>query len=139
MTHTIFEVLSGEYIDGTRIDSVPEEMEDAHSIVSHLSRLLNARAGVLKHLPDYGLPDIAEVYQGLPYSIDSLIENIVTIIKKYEPRLANVEVFYRPVEDFDAILRLEISGTAVNGKLLRFETYFLSGGYAQVEQKKKFT
>jgi len=132
MANTIFEILSGEYYDGTKLDAVSDNQDTAHSIVSHLSRLLNARQGVLKHLPDYGLPDITEIYQGLPYSLDGLLEDITRLIGKYEPRLLNVEVIPVSVHDVDAILRLEIRGNTEDGQVMRFETFFLSGGYAKV-------
>ncbi len=135
MANTIFEILSGEYYDGTKLSAVSEGEDTAHSIVSHLSRLLNARQGVLGHLPDYGLPDITEIYQGLPYSLDGLLEDIARLITKYEPRLLNVEVVPVSVHDSDAILRLEIRGSTENGKIMRFETFFLSGGYARVNSQ----
>lgn len=135
MANTIFEVLSGEYHDGTKLGAVNSDISDAYSIVSHLSRLLNARQGVLQHLPDYGLPDITEIYQGLPYSLDGLLANITELITKYEPRLHQIEVTPISVHDMDAILRLEIRGTADDGKTMRFATYFMSGGLAKVRQQ----
>ncbi|VAW76154.1 Uncharacterized protein similar to VCA0109 [hydrothermal vent metagenome] len=135
MANTIFEILSGQYYDETKLGAVAESEHTAHSIVSHLSRLLNARQGVLRHLPDYGLPDITEVYQGLPYSLDGLLEDITRLILKYEPRLLNVEVVPVSVNDVDAILRLEIRGSTEDGKIMKFETFFLSGGYAKVNSQ----
>ena len=133
MSWTLFEVLSGEYVDETPINSAPQEMANGLSIVSHLTRLLNSRQGTLKHLPDYGLPDIADIYQGLPFSLEKLIRHIKFVIEKYEPRLKNIEIYPLTIKDLDAILRLEIRGTVSNGNEMRFATYFLSGGEAKVK------
>jgi type VI secretion system protein len=38
------------------------------SVQQNIRRILNARAGALKHLPDYGLPDLTNIYKALPAS-----------------------------------------------------------------------
>lgn len=58
----------------------------------HLSLLLNSRRGSVEHLPDYGLPDVSSFYSEYPASLGQLRSLVEQLIKKYEPRLANVRV-----------------------------------------------
>lgn len=119
--HALLDILTGEYKD-------PEFC----SIRAHLSRLLNARQGSLTHLPDYGLPDVAEIYQGLPYSIDDLISAVKTTIEKYEPRLHNVQIKPQAPSTKDCVLHLDISGTTSDNTQVQFATYFMTGGRAEI-------
>ncbi len=121
MSYALLDILSGEYKE-------PEFC----SIRAHLTRLLNSRCGSLAHLPDYGLPDVTEIYQGLPYSIDALIDAIKNTIEKYEPRLHNVSIKPTHQNDKDCVLRLEIYATTNTNDQLQLSTYFMSGGAAEV-------
>jgi type VI secretion system lysozyme-like protein len=62
------------------------------SIRDHLLKLFNTRRGSLPHLPDYGLPDISDIYRDFPGSIRALRRSIQETTKKYEPRLSDVRV-----------------------------------------------
>ena len=62
------------------------------SIKEHLGLLLNTRRGSIKHLPDYGLPDISEICDNMPESLDMLQKAIKETVEKYEPRLTRVRV-----------------------------------------------
>ena len=42
------------------------------SVCKHINLLLNSHRGVLSHMPDYGLPDVEDIYEGLPYSQQTL-------------------------------------------------------------------
>jgi type VI secretion system protein len=119
--HALLDILTGEYKDS-----------EFCSIRAHLSRLLNARQGSLTHLPDYGLPDVAAIYQGLPYSIDDLISAIKTCIEKYEPRLHNVQIKPESNSAKDCVLHLNISGITSDNNPLQFATYFMTGGSAEI-------
>ena len=44
------------------------KFHDINNIREHLTCLLNSRCGSVSHLPDYGLPDLADIYRELPYS-----------------------------------------------------------------------
>ena len=50
------------------VDAISEEDQVILSIMDNIRRILNSRAGTLKHLPDYGLPDMSKIIQGLPGS-----------------------------------------------------------------------
>jgi len=67
----------------------------SESIRENLVHLLNARQGMLPHMPDYGLPDVHKMFQSLPKSLEALGADIRDVIVKYEPRLKNVQVRLR--------------------------------------------
>ena len=91
-------------------------------------KLLNARQGSLRHLPDYGLPDLGEIYQKLPESLQTLKSSLLHLIFRYEPRLKNTKIEFRTVENIDCVICLTIFATLCNGEKVNFEVSFLSGG-----------
>lgn len=133
MQHALFEILTGQYSNAQPIEDVPREGDVQLSVMDHLTRLLNARKGSVVHDPDYGLTDIGQIYQGLPYSVNELIDVIRKAILKYEPRLSRVDVSFKPMVTTDCVLYLEIFGRLRNGEFVSYDTYFLSGGNAQIK------
>jgi type VI secretion system protein len=133
----LFEVFTQEWLDKKPIKVIAKEAAIIQSIQDHLSRLLNARQGVLSHLPDYGLPDITQAYADLPYTIGDLQVAIGECIKRYEPRIKDVVVVSMPDDRAKGIVIFEIQATLQNGRKATFETYFKSEGDAKVEQKKE--
>jgi type VI secretion system protein len=77
---------------------------------AHLGWLLNARRGMVEHLPDYGLPDMASYYSDYPASLVALRTIVEELIIKYEPRLQNVEVRLLEVGTGEFRISLMISG-----------------------------
>jgi type VI secretion system protein len=114
------------------IPFVQPHLDINSSIREHLIQLLNARQGSLQHLPDYGLKDLGEIYQGLPYSLQDLKLTISQLIEKYEPRLINVKIIHQPIQDNDTVLHLEIHAQLRNQQKILFDTYFLSGGKVKI-------
>jgi type VI secretion system protein len=133
MQHALFEVLTGCYSNGQPIESIARASDVQMSIMDHLTRLLNARQGCMGHDPEYGLPDIGRIYQGLPYTVNELVDVIRKAILKYEPRLLRVEVNYKPIKTDDCVLHLEVAARLQNGEYVSYDTYFLSGGHAEVK------
>jgi type VI secretion system protein len=86
--HDLFECL----LDRPLFENTNSVPGPAWSIRNHLKMLLNSKRGSIEHLPDYGLPDISEIYQDMPNSLDRLCREIERVIRKYEPRLKNVKV-----------------------------------------------
>lgn len=121
MALALFDILTGEH-----------QQPNFNSIKTHLTRLLNSRQGSLTHMPDYGLPDVAEIYQGLPYSVTDLVTAIKTTIEKYEPRIKNIVVKPQAKQEKDCVLQLEISGTTIQNETIQFGAYFMSGGAAEI-------
>lgn len=129
---SIYETLKGKYLNNAALPEFPDDDDLLLSIHDHLIRLLNARQGVLGHLPDYGLPDVNRYYQNLPYSQDDMASTVKDVIEKYEPRLHKVRVEPLSQDFMSAVVRMEISGWVVGGDRVRFKTYFKSSGEAQV-------
>jgi type VI secretion system protein len=97
----------------------------ARSILNHMQRLLNSRQGESLCVPDYGIPDVAEVVHAFPDSIGDMQKAIQTSIEKYEPRLGKVRVKRMESEGEVLELRFEILAQLVTAKkkaFLKFET-----------------
>ncbi|MCH8532170.1 MAG: type VI secretion system baseplate subunit TssE [Saccharospirillum sp.] len=129
---SIYEVLSSQFQDGESAELRPDPHDRLKSIHDHLSRLLNARQGVLSHLPDYGLPDMNICYGNLPYSQNDLASQIKAVLEKYEPRLRRVQVTPLSRDYRNAVVRLEITGDVDGNGLVRFQTLFKSSTEAEV-------
>lgn len=130
MALTIFDKLLGSLDHHASGDIEPEQIY--RSISTHLMRLLNSRRGSLSHLPDYGIPDLAEIYQNLPYSINRLIQAMKQTIEKYEPRLVKVRVIQKPATNNDYLLHLEIHGQLFSGELMQFDSFFSFDGRTRI-------
>ena len=64
---SLYDVLLG-HIDGESIDMHDDKTLEILSVQRNVHRILNTRAGAMKHLPDYGLPDLSRIYRALPAS-----------------------------------------------------------------------
>ena len=106
-----------------------------YSVQQHLLRLFNARQGSLCHLPDYGLPDVNQLFQDLPKSARNLSEQVAHLIQRYEPRLINVKIIEHKERDKDYIVAFDIQATLVPAYPVLYSTYFLSGGCTEVLQR----
>jgi len=119
-----------------RYNSVEAEQRDeVESVCLHLNSLLNSRRGVLSHMSDYGLPDVEDIYEGLPYSQQTLAFEVKKLIEKYEPRVKSVIVLAKDIKQNDCVINLDIQAFLVNGLSLQFSTKFASGGKASVHRK----
>lgn len=128
----LFDVLSGRFADGRRIEEVHASDRQVLSIISHLSRLLNTRRGALQHLPDYGLPDISEIYRDMPDSVTDLQAAIAKVVEKYEPRLRDVRVTYQDTDPLAMRLTFLLAGELPGRQKVRFQTVFSSHELASV-------
>ena len=129
--------LIGRLHDAT--PSVPSAESAVEAVMDHLNLLLNTRRGGVPHLPEYGLPDISEIFQSFPESIEMLRRAIQATIQKYEPRLVGVVVRLVETGDVEAkIFRVtfQVTGTIVDEDRrtpVRFNTTVSDTGQARVE------
>ncbi len=138
MKQALFENLTGHFLDGTPIESVPSATRGIMSIMDHLNRLFNTREGSLSHLKDYGLPDISEIYRKMPHGIEELQKAIKRTVEKYEPRLKKVKVTPRETDPKDFRLVFILSAElSEGGGLVRFQTTFTSMGNSSISPWKK--
>ncbi len=137
MAHALFDVLIGRYQNGQTIGLHPAEGDLQLSIRDHLQRLLNGRRGVLPHLPGYGMPDVAALFEALPYSLDDLTTAVRQAIEQFEQRLVQVQVRPQPCHAGEGRVRFDILGRSQYGQPLSFVLFFQSTGQARVEIKSK--
>lgn len=114
-------------MDRTFLNPLPT-VDVVLSIREHLTALFNARQGSLIHLPDYGLPDLENIYQKLPESLETLTLALKNTIYRYEPRLKNTVIEFKRVQNVDYVIGLTLFSTLLNGEKISFEVNFLSGG-----------
>ncbi|QXH59819.1 type VI secretion system baseplate subunit TssE [Pseudomonas azerbaijanorientalis] len=89
---SLYETLLQNFNGDLDLHQVSEEDQHSLSVLDNLQRILNSRAGALAHLPDYGLPDMGQILQGLPGSAHQLMGIMQDTLIKYEPRLATVNI-----------------------------------------------
>lgn len=106
---------------------------NTNKIISHLINLLNTKQGSIAHMPDFGLPDLTEVYKGIPSSIAGFRQAMLETINKYEPRLKNVNILDVRDKNITSVLKFIIFAELDNGENVGFTTDFLSEGRALIE------
>jgi len=79
-----------------------------NSVKEHLQKVLNTKQGHALVRPDYGMPDFTDFIQTLPDTVTEMETSIKNTIEKYEPRLKNIHVRFKPVPDNQFILNFEI-------------------------------
>ena len=79
-------------IELSHFKKLSEEEKLRRSIIENLTMVLQTRQGSIKHLPDFGLPDIMQIYISSGYSFDTLNKHICNTILKYEPRIEKVRI-----------------------------------------------
>ena len=129
MGPSLYETLMGTFKSGIELDEVNEQTQTILSVMDNIQRILNSRAGAIKYLPDYGLPDMSLIYQELPSSAHTLMRAIQHTLLKYEPRLLGVELTLEP-GDTDMILHYMLTCHLKEVGLVRYGTYFMPEGRA---------
>jgi len=120
---SLYEKLLGNFLDGSAIDDWDERSQLLFSVMDNIRVILNSRQGALKHLPDYGLPDLSVVYRHLPASAQLLRQHIAQTLLKYEARLLAIDIDLMETEQID-LLRYELVCHLKQAGLVRFGTYF---------------
>ncbi len=135
----LIDVLLGHFLDGQAVADEEAEHRKLRSIIDNLHRLFNTRRGSLPHIPDYGLPDISQVYRDLPYSIDGLRIAIKQVVEKYEPRLRRVRVEQQQGREGEYEMRVSfiVSGELQQGQKVQFQTTFKSNDLAEVRSWRR--
>jgi type VI secretion system protein len=107
------------------------------AVREHLCLLLNTRRGTVGHLPDYGIPDLAGVYAGLPASLETLRHAIKATIDKYEPRMQRVRVKLQetdlPVSHATFLIIGEVLEEEGNAVKVSFRTTIADSGRTELD------
>jgi type VI secretion system protein len=93
---SLYEMLLQNFDGELDLCRISEEDQHILSVLDNVQRILNSRTGNLSHLPDYGLPDMGQILQGLPATAHDLMKTMVTTLLNYEPRLAAVDINMLP-------------------------------------------
>jgi type VI secretion system protein len=93
---SLYETLLQNFGGELDLCRVAEDDQYVLSVLDNLQRILNSRAGTLAHLPDYGLPDMGTVLEGLPSAAHGLMRTLASTLLKYEPRLVSLKIDLLP-------------------------------------------
>ncbi|WP_044875397.1 type VI secretion system baseplate subunit TssE [Pseudomonas sp. LFM046] len=93
---SLYEMLLQNFSGELELHQVREEDQAILSVLDNVQRILNSRAGALSHLPDYGLPDMSQILQGLPAAAHGLMSTMSNTLLRYEPRLAALRIQLQP-------------------------------------------
>ena len=133
---SLYDMLYGNVAGGLELNHVSEENQLILSVLDNMQRILNCRAGTLAHLPDYGLPDMTKIFQGMPGTAHQLIATLSGVLLKYEPRLKSLNVTLleqtQPGE-----LRYAIDAELKGLGLVRYGTEFMPEGRVLLRHLKQ--
>lgn len=135
-TPSLCEMLYGNFTGGLDLHQVSEENLVILSVLDNMQRILNCRAGTLSHLPDYGLPDMSNILQGLPGTAHQLMSTLSDVLLKYEPRLKSIEVVMQE-QTIPGELRYAIDAELKGIGLVRYGTEFMPEGKILIRHLKQ--
>ncbi|KHK66256.1 MULTISPECIES: type VI secretion system baseplate subunit TssE [Pseudomonas] len=118
---SLYEMLLQNFAGELDLHRVSEQDWHTLSVLDNLQRILNCRAGTLSHLPDYGLPDMGTVLQGLPATAHTLMRTMTNTLLKYEPRLAELSIELLP-QAMPGHLECALDGRLKGGRRVVFGT-----------------
>ncbi|EMS1063083.1 type VI secretion system baseplate subunit TssE [Providencia stuartii] len=133
---SLYEMLTGYFSGGLPIEAIPEEDQVILSVMDNIRRILNSRAGTLPHLPDYGLPDMSKMIQGLPGTAHNMMNILSDTLLKYEPRIKSISLILLPQNAFGTLhyaLEVELHEHG----LIRYGTEFVPDGRILLHHLKK--
>ena len=133
----LLDILHGRFIDGRPLEAAGPEEQMVLSIVGNLDRLFNTRRGFLAHMPDYGLPDMTEIYRDIADDHAELRHLIKQSLEKYEPRLRRVRVDLQRTDPYSMRLEFMVSGELPNRRRIHFQTTFSSHEMVHVQARQR--
>lgn len=132
MSVALFEAVTGSFANGDPVTDFGSEETRIHSVADHLTRLFNTRRGTLPHDPEYGLPDMGEIYQGLPNTVQGFKRALAELVKRYEPRVDRVDCRVEQVSADEFRLQAVLSFRLLEGRAVKLRALFSSSGRAEV-------
>lgn len=133
---SLYEILTENFTGYLSLDVVNEEDQVILSVLDNIHRILNARAGTVSHLPDYGLPDMTKILQGMPGTAHELMGTLSAVLLKYEPRLQKIDVILLE-QDIPGELRYAIDAELKGIGLVRYGTEFMPEGRVLIRHLKQ--
>ncbi|MFU2318785.1 type VI secretion system baseplate subunit TssE [Rahnella sp. PCH160] len=133
---SVYEMLLGNFAGGLELHQVSEQNQVILSVLDNMQRILNCRAGTISHLPDYGLPDMSKILQGMPGTAHSLLTTLSATLLKYEPRIRKLNVILLP-QSTPGLLEYAIDAELKDLGLVRFGTEFMPEGRVLMRHMKQ--
>ncbi|QUG74118.1 type VI secretion system baseplate subunit TssE [Erwinia sp. E602] len=133
---SIYETLFGNFAGGLDLNQVSEQNQAILSVLDNMQCILNCRAGTLAHLPDYGLPDMTIILQGMPGTAHQLMTTLSDVLLRYEPRLSSIRVNMLP-QTLPGELRYAIDAELKGIGLVRYGTEFQPQGRVLIRHMKQ--
>ncbi|MHC4058678.1 type VI secretion system baseplate subunit TssE [Yersinia pseudotuberculosis] len=133
---SLYEMLFGNVAGELDLHQVSETNQVILSVLDNMQRILNCRAGTLSHLPDYGLPDMSKILQGMPGTAHSLLTTLSDTLLKYEPRLKSLSVVLLP-QSTPGHLEYGIDAELKEFGLVHFGTAFMPEGRVLMRHLKQ--
>ncbi len=113
----LFERLTAENKDDNNRITEPGAEELVTSISLHLEKILNTRQGSVLINPGFGIPEFSNLPGNFISSgILDILEKIRITVKKFEPRLHNVKVYFLKKTKDDLTMRFSLYGTISHKK-----------------------
>lgn len=137
MSASLYDILYGYFESGIPIDDVAENEQTVISVMDNIERILNSRAGAIKHMPDYGLPDMSTIFQALPSSAYILMRAIEQTLLTYEPRISSIDINIEETNNDAMVLAYELICHLKEGGLVKYGTYFMPDGKALLKYTRK--
>lgn len=133
---SLYETLYGNFTGGLDLHQVSEQNQTILSVLDNMQRVLNSRAGTLAHLPDYGLPDMTKILQGMPGTAHELMGILSAVLLKYEPRLKKITVVLLE-QNVPGELCYAIDAELKGVGLVRYGTEFMPEGRVLLRHLKQ--
>lgn len=133
---SLYELLLQNFDGDLDLHQVSEEDQHTLSVLDNMQRILNSRAGTLAHLPDYGLPDMGQVLQGLPATAHGLMRTLQETLTRYEPRLKTVNIQLLP-QTQPGHLEYSLDVQLKSGRQVTFGTTLAAEGKILVRHLKR--
>ena len=133
---SLYDTLYGNFDGGLDLELMSEENQVILSVLDNMQRILSCRAGTLAHLPDYGLPDMTQILQGMPGTAHQLMGSLSSVLLKYEPRLKSIQVVMLE-QTQSGELRYAIDAELKNMGLVRYGTEFMPEGRVLLRHLKQ--
>ena len=133
---SLYEMLTLNFGGELDLQRVSEREQVILSVLDNMQRILNSRAGTLAHLPDYGLPDMSQILQGMPGSAHGLLSLLSATLLKDEPRLESLSITVHPPTR-SGHLEYTLEAQLKELGLVRFGTEFAPEGKVLVRHLKQ--
>ena len=136
VSETIIEKMKGEFTDGSQLGNCSKTTCLIKSIGDHISCLLNTKQGSIQHIPQFGVPDVAALYRGLPATISPFHHTILEMLNRYEARLLQQELVQVPFNSENLTIQFNLYGFLISGERVRYLLSCESSGRVVVEFKR---